>query len=200
MGRAHPLVARAVLGVHMSYQDVLDARMRVLQAGTRDCASRYDAIALELINLRMEERRGFTVLDLGAYLGYFALRLAEEFDARVTAVDDFPGLKARCGDHPKIRVIPRRLSPAEVAELGRFEVVLALSVLHHIPEWAEMLEVLLANSDLLFVEVPDPTEVLPKAVAHCPELTAAVEQLGGRAIARTAGHRSQIERTTWLVT
>src|SRR5690606_3683961 len=130
VGRAHPLVARPVLGGPLTYQDVLDAKMRVLQAGTRDCAGRYDAIALELIDHCMDERRGFRVLDLGAYTGYFALRLAHEFGARVTAVDDFAGLEARCGDHPKIRVIPRRLSPAEVAELGRFEVVLALSVLH----------------------------------------------------------------------
>lgn len=177
----------------MTYQDVLDDQGQPIKAGARDCGGRYDAIAAQL------DGRGFSVLDLGAYAGYFSIRLAHEFDAQVTAVDDYPTLTERCRGWSNITVIGRRLTATDIDELGRFDVVLALSVLHHMADWPNTLDVLAANSGRLFVETPDPAETLPKAVAHCPELAAAVEALGGEPIARTCGYRSTIERTLWVV-
>ena len=177
----------------MTYQDTIDDTGRTRRPGTRECGSRYDAITAHL------EGERFTVLDLGAYAGYFSIRLAYDYDAHVTAVDDYPALVERCRGWRNITVIADRLTPEQVDKLGRFDVILALSVLHHIPRWEQMLEVLVANSDLLFVEPSNPAERLPKAQAHCPELAATVEALGGVEVARTAGHRSQIERSMWLV-
>lgn len=177
----------------MTYQDVIDADGHLVKAGARDCGGRYDAIANQL------DSRGFSVLDLGAYAGYFSIRLAHDFDAHVTAVDDYPTLAERCRGWSNITVINQRLTAGEIDELGRFDVVLALSVLHHMPDWSDTLDALAANSGRLFVETADPSETLPKAVAHCPELAAAVEALNGTPIAHTCGYRSTIERTLWVV-
>lgn len=172
----------------MGYQDTW-MRGRRRAAGTRDCAGRYDAIARQLAG-----RSGFTVLDLGAHAGYFSLRLAEQFDARVTAVDDWPGLSRAVAGEPRVTAVPRRLTPGQVRGLGPFDVVLALSVLHHIPDWPGMLDALREAAGVLMIETPDPAEVLPKAVAHGPELAAAVYALPGEVIAWTPGHRSRILR------
>lgn len=177
----------------MSYQDVLDAQGQVAQVGTRDCAGRWQAI-----HAHLGDREGFTALDLGAYAGYFSLRLVEEHDADVVAVDNYAGLR-EVGTHPQILVIDHRLDVNQVADLGAFDVGLALSVLHHITEWRQMLDVLTAHCSTLFVEVPNPTEVLPKAIAHDPDMEATVAELGGTMIAETPGHRSVIPRHMWVI-
>lgn len=178
----------------MTYQDVLDADGRVLQPGTRECAERFDAIASRILEADLD---GSTMLDLGAYAGYFAQRAAQELGCKVTAVDDWRGLAGLVVDG--VTVINRRLSPEEVADLGRFDVVLALSVLHHIPEWRSMLDVLRANSTLLFVEPPNADEVLPKAVSHGDPIAEVIAGLGGEVIATTPGHRSDIPRELWVM-
>lgn len=178
----------------MTYQDVLDDRGLVVERGSRDCESRWDAIESYLTGLPWGPR----VLDLGAYAGYFSLRMADRFGAQVVAVDDWRDL--RKVDHQNITTIHRRLTPSEVEALGEFDLVLALSVLHHIPEWRDMLDVLdRVTTGIMFVETPDPSEVLPKAVAHCVELHDAVVALGGDVIARTDGHRSTIKRNLWAI-
>lgn len=154
----------------------------------RPAASRFDAIAKEL-----EGHEGFTVLDLGAHEGYFALRLAEEFNAQVTAVDDWRGLKPAleaAGD-TRVKGVYERLTPQSLEELGDFDVILCLSVLHHVPWWETMLEQIQLQSKLLFIEVAAAHEELPKAVAHCPEIPAAVAELDGRLIAKTHGYKSR---------
>jgi 2-polyprenyl-3-methyl-5-hydroxy-6-metoxy-1,4-benzoquinol methylase len=176
------------MGERLSYQDATRGG-RVIP-GARDCAGRYEAISRAL-----RDARGFTVLDFGANDGYFSRRLAEDFDASVTAVDDWKSLPRSVAHEPRVSVIARRLSPHDVRHLGEFDVVLALSVLHHVPEWGEMLQALHdAARHVLFVETPDVSETLPKAVSHCPELAYTVGALGGETIAQTPGYRSQILR------
>lgn len=169
---------------NVSYQDTATVK------GVRDCAGRYDMIANELQGMR-----GFTVLDLGAYTGYFSTRLAAEFGATVTAVDNHNDLHRAVAGHPSITPITRRMSPANVFDLGAFDVVLALSFLHHVPEWESMLTTLIAITDKrLFIEAAQPDEVLPKAVAHCPELSDAIDELPGEILGYTPGYKSQILR------
>ena len=178
----------------MSYQDVLDKHGNVLKEGTRDCATRWDAIAADLEGLR-----GFRALDLGAYTGYFSQRLATEFDANVTAVDNYRPLVQAMNGIDGVQVIDRRLSYKDIAKLGGFDVTLALSVLHHMSDWRETLDVLLDNSGRLYIEVPNASETLPKAIAHSAELTETVESLGGEKLAEADGHRSDIKRTLWVI-
>lgn len=156
----------------------------------RDAAKRYAAIAERLYG-----HEGFTVLDVGAYNGYFSLRLAEEFGASVVAADTHRGLRrslAEAGDD-RVRGVYEKLTPARVREMGPFDVVLCLSVLHHVPEWEPLLEALHDSTRVLFVETATPKETLPKAIAHSDSarITDAVAALGGEVIARTAGYKSR---------
>lgn len=165
--------------------------------GIRKASARYDPIAAEL-----EGHRGFRVLDVGAYTGYFSLRLAEDFDATVTAVDSYRGLRTALAEaaDPRVTGVYERLTPQTLEGLGEYDVVLCLSVLHHVPWWEDLLAGLRERARLLFVEVPSPNEVLPKAVAHCPEIPETVAALdGARVIARTHGYKSRKLRPLYAV-
>lgn len=165
---------------------------RTVGTSRRDAEGRYHAIAEYL-----KGRSGFTALDLGAHQGYFSHRLADEFGAAVTAVDDYPGLQPRDG----VTVIRRRLAAGEVTQLGHFDVSLCLSVLHHLPRWRDMVDALLAVSDVLFVEIADPGEHLPRAVAHSASahIASYIERLGGRVLARTPGYDPEFSRPLWVI-
>lgn len=172
---------------------------REIGVGDRDCDERYRAIRDELKRHWTVVDRQRRVLDLGAYIGYFALRLVDDFPAaRVVAVDDFPGL--RRVRHARVNVITRRLSPDQVRDLGRFDAVLCLSVLHHVPRWDDLLDALLDATPLLFIESTSREENLPLAAAHTPELCDAVTALGGRKLTSTHGYKSAIPRELKVVT
>lgn len=154
-------------------------------AGYRDCAARYEAIRAELSGLRAP----FSVLDLGAHSGYFSFRLAEDFGARCVAVDDYralPRLAAENGD-PRVSVVDRRLGVREIDRLGPFDVILALSVLHHVTHWRWLLAVLRRRArSRLIVETPNPAERLKRAAARS-ELARIDE--GCRTLGRVRGGR-----------
>ena len=162
----------------------------------RPAAPRYEALAGEL-----HGHSQFTVLDIGAHEAYFSLRLAEDFDARCTAVDDWHGLRPALTEaaDPRVTGIYQRLTSQSLAELGDFDVILCLSVLHHVPWWEQMLKQVRAQSQLAFVEVATEREVLPKAVAHCPEIPATVKHCDGRVIARTHGYKSKKQRPLYAI-
>lgn len=181
----------------MSYQDTLDAGGNVIRRGTRDCEGRWSAIFDQIIIEQLGT--DFRALDLGAYHGYFSQRLATQFRADVVAVDGYRPLQTTMASFPSVTVIPERVTAAQLDSLGDFDLGLALSVLHHMPDWREVLDVLIERCHVLFIEVPHRTETLPLAVAHCDELIEAVEALDGEPIAETAGHRSEIPRTLWVV-
>ncbi len=129
-----------------NYQDVcIDGK---IIPGERECEERFRLIAETLPS------GSFTVLDVGANAGYFSRRIVQEFDATATAVDNFPGLKASEG----VTVIPRRLDAAGLDALPRHDVVLALSVLHHMADWPECLRALRACRSHLILEICDPSE------------------------------------------
>lgn len=139
------------------------------------------------------------VLDFGAYGGYFAFRLAEDFGCQVVAVDDHPELKLgiKANDNQLVEGIYRRMSVDDVAVLGEFDVVLALSVLHHVPHWSWMLDAFrAAASRYLFIETPGPHENLPKALNgdSLEPIWTAVENLEGRVIAEVAGYDGRFSR------
>lgn len=169
---------------------------KTVGSSRRDAAGRYAAIAAELQGMY-----GFSVLDLGAYAGYFSLRLADEFGASVTAVDDSPELAGTLtrSPHPRVQGVFTKVDAQALAALGTFDVVLCLSVLHHVTWWRSMIDMLIEQSEILFVETPDPAETLPAAIAHSPEIPRVLEIKGGRKIHESPGFDAAFLRPTYVI-
>jgi hypothetical protein len=100
--------------------------------------------------LERELGRGFTCADIGGWDGYFAVRLAEDLGAKTLNVDQ------RESDLPNHRQMT--VDAGNVGNLGRFDVILALSVLHHMEDWREVYGALRRQCLLLVVEVCHPQE------------------------------------------
>lgn len=169
--------------------------------GQRNAEVRYDAIRTEIEKAELGD---FTVLDFGAYGGYFSFRLAEDFHAEVVAVDDHPELRRgiEANHNPLVTPVYDRLSSDGVGDLGEFDVVLALSVLHHVPDWERMLEALCeAATELLFIETPRPDEELPNAAnrERLGGIWTHVHNLGGEVIATVAGYDKKFQRELKVV-
>lgn len=136
------------------YQDVW-VNGEVVEPGVRECSLRYEAIRAVCAPLV----RGFSVLDLGCNAGYFGLRLASEFDAQVTFLDDEPRLQAIVDANDKGgTVINQRSAAADLLGLGTFDLVLAFSVLHHFDDWQTACASLLRMGEQSIIETPEPSE------------------------------------------
>lgn len=157
---------------------------------TRDVEQRYDNI-VEQMNSKS------TVLDFGAFGGYFSHRLADEILCECTAVDDAPELTDDYG----ITVVRERLNPKGIRDLGHFDYGLCLSVLHHLPHWKRYLDALVETCDVLFVETSNPAEVLPEAAAQhrAQDIEDAVKALGASELTRTPGWDSRYMRPLWRI-
>ena len=157
----------------------------------RDCATRYRAIADSLGGCR-----GLRVLDFGAWGNYFGARLSHDFGHHTVAVDDSPELSPA----PGVEVVAARLQPEEVHGLGRFDITLCLSVLHHHQRWREYLDELTAVTDgVLFVEVAHPGEALPGVHTQRQPIHDRLLEMGGEVICQTPGWDTQFLRPTYRV-
>lgn len=122
----------------MTYQDKW-GNGRVIEKGYRECASRY--VIVRDFCLRKFEKRAFTVRDIGANLCYFGLRLTYDFPrCEVVAHESHPAASRAALAHlaeygnSRVTLQTARLSIATVRALPKSDLVLALSVLHHMPE------------------------------------------------------------------
>lgn len=121
----------------MSYQDEWVNGM-VERPGYRECERRYRLIKDVCTGLRC---RNFTVCDIGANLCYFGLRLTADFPgAEVTAFESDGAVYRRAqtllalNGATRIVLHNKRLHLVDVDLMARtrgFDLVLALSVLHH---------------------------------------------------------------------
>jgi hypothetical protein len=167
--------------------------------GERACVDRYQSIKRVLAMLPQP----FTLLDFGANAGYFARAVAQDFDCIVTAIDDHRDLPAIASE--RITVIPRRMAADGFRRLPRHEVVLALSVLHHVRDWRAMLFDLRACRQFLIVEVPDPGERWMRSAAARHELAEIRDAVAGLAstrlgvFPRTGRDGSQHNRPMFLI-
>ena len=127
--------------------------------GRRDVEGRWAAVSPHIPH-------GSRVLDLGAAQGYFAARAASELGCQVVAID--PDVV----DYPGVTAIRQIVAPEDVDLLGTFDVALALSILHHMARWRDMLDVLVANATTVIVETPHPNETLkdPKKNARLRDI------------------------------
>lgn len=184
----------------MSYQP-LWINGREVGVGLRDCNTRYRAIA---DSLHASPGAIGSALDFGAYGCYFSARLAEDFNASVTAVDGDPVLadsyhKPQRGS---VSLVVKRLEPKEIQDLGWFDVALCLSVLHHHQDWKRYLMALLDAAPILFVETPHPAEVLPNALGHNHSeaiIATMLNDLQAQPLVQTPGWDATHQRTLWRV-
>lgn len=172
------------------YQDEW-VRGRVVSRGVRDCEGRWAMIR----PLLARYRRPFTVLDLGANLGYFSLRTCEEFPEATAVAVEGDGYGMALSDNlvnngqPRVLGLRRNVTQADLGALGsceHFDVVLALSVAHHIPgDPAVTVDLLGGLGDHLVLELanepgacgPDVSALMP---AGAEVLGVAASHLGGR--------------------
>jgi SAM-dependent methyltransferase len=139
------------------YQDIWRAG-EVVSPGVRECSRRYEMVR----GVAARFKRPFTVLDIGANLGYFSMRLAHEFpDCTVVAVEGMYGdwLEQLLAANGERRVILLKKTMGlgalwQLADSEHFDMVLALSVMHHIPGgFGNVLEVLRAMGSVLVAEL-----------------------------------------------
>ncbi len=114
------------------YQDIwLNGTM--IEKGERECEQRY-----QVIKSYLQDKRVQSVLDIGANMCYFGIRLSEDFGCGVVAFEFHQFEKRKeivdqqRGD--KITFIKKKLKFKNILDLPRFDVILALSVLHHVQE------------------------------------------------------------------
>lgn len=145
------------------YQDVL-VKGHVLKKGVRHCESRYQAIR----QLCQRYKRPITVLDIGANLGYFTFKLAQEFPGTFVMIegakDEQNYLLNLCklNNNHKVVLLPKRVNVNDLKELAateHFDITLALSVIHHFAEpMDEVYRTMTTLGDYLVSEIPAPNE------------------------------------------
>jgi 2-polyprenyl-3-methyl-5-hydroxy-6-metoxy-1,4-benzoquinol methylase len=113
------------------YQD-LWCKGRTIQTGVRPCAERWWRL-YEFLKPNPPE----TVLDLGANLGYYSMRMADQFGCKVDAVESLYYRQlvdaVRANGDDRVLPINTRIESVLLSDIyGPYDVVLALSVLHHL--------------------------------------------------------------------
>lgn len=139
-----------------TYQDRW-ANGALVGKGYRECEERYRAVKEVCARFRGK----FTVCDIGANMSYFGIRLTEDFPGCSVLAFEYDHFKLRAAHlkasgAERVMLLERRLSLEDVRLLGacsHFDVVLALSVLHHVtgtlPDWLLALRLL---GDLVIAE------------------------------------------------
>lgn len=139
------------------YQDIWIKGKRKAK-GIREVESRYELIKKQASKFK----RPFTVLDIGANLGYFSIRLTEDFpDCTVVAIEGIYGnwLKQILAenDNKRILLLQKTFSRADLqslAEVEHFDMVLAMSVIHHIDGgFANVLETIRSLGTMTMAEI-----------------------------------------------
>jgi hypothetical protein len=147
------------------YQDVWIEGKRYMQ-GARECVYRYQ-ILREFFS---QFRRPVKVLDIGANMGYFSIRLAEEFPG-CFVLCEASGPEEHClrkllqiNQTHNALLVRKPITCADIvhwAQVEHFDVILALSVIHHFDEpYSMVLDALTKLGSHLIVEVPRPGEGL----------------------------------------
>jgi len=149
-----PLPPRATLE---QYQDIW-IKGKLHKKGVRECEERFGLIR----SFCEQFKRPFTILDIGSNLGYFSLRLTETFDCTSMAVEGIYGdwieEVFQANENPRVILVRKVMKLADLralAEVEHFDVVLGLSVIHHLDgSFDESLEVLRSLGDNLILELP----------------------------------------------
>lgn len=168
----------------MIYQD-LWINGKLVKKGIRDCASRYDVIYEYCKTIKVN-----SVLDIGANMSYFGLRLIEDFGCYVMAFEfDHFNIRldhVKANDTNKLMLLNRKLTIPDLKILRdccKFDLVLAMSVIHHLPgdtgEWINIIrslakytimEFALEDSNRIHIrknyKIPDDSTILGYGKSH----------------------------------
>lgn len=129
----------------MKYQDIWNGGL--IEKGLRECESRYQIIKTFCETLK----EPFTVCDIGANMNYFGIRLTEDFNCKVMSFEfhQFDTRKKLVKNNKNILFLERKISLNDLELLNscsHFNLVLALSVLHHLPgdssKWIDQFKIL----------------------------------------------------------
>ena len=171
----------------MAYQDAWIRGFTVAK-GDRVCAKRYDVIR----SFVQAYQRPVTVFDLGANMGYFGCRLADEFGATAIMAESRPQIVDICEQNqlPTTIVLQRRMSVTDLnalADCEHFDIVLALNVLHHFRDCQRALSAVLRMGELALIETPTAEDT---GAAHVDRASLIDTILSGRAseVTRFPGH------------
>lgn len=138
-----------------------------------------DALAREADMIFRHGVKGQSVLDIGAYDGYFSFEAEKRGASRVLATDHFgwsgPGPSSKAGfDYAharlesKVESLDRDVFDLTPAELGQFDVVLMLGVIYHLKDMIGGLERAAALAPkLLIVESQTAYNAIPVPIARC---------------------------------
>lgn len=134
----------------------------IVQLGHRECALRWRYVSRVLSFYR----RPFTLLDIGADLGYFSIRAVTEYDAVAVAIEGGRQLLDALTTLPitrtyKLVALQRRITLDELdilATCEHFDVVLALNVLHHFPDPERAFSTILSLGTHTIIETPGPDD------------------------------------------
>jgi 2-polyprenyl-3-methyl-5-hydroxy-6-metoxy-1,4-benzoquinol methylase len=120
----------------MIYQDTW-INGKCEQKGKRSCSDRYQIVK----NICHSFNKEFTVLDIGANMCYFGLRLIEDYNCNVIAFefDHFDMRKSIIDKNKtdKLMFLNRKIQLSDIKLLNKtshFDLILALSVIHHLPD------------------------------------------------------------------
>lgn len=123
----------------MKYQDSWNCGV-LIEEGKRECYERYKIVKSVCDTLPGK----FTVCDIGANMNYFGIRLIEDFGCNVMSFEfnSFEMREQLVKGNENMLFLKRKLSLPDLKILNsvcHFDVVLAMSVLHHLPgdstEW-----------------------------------------------------------------
>lgn len=145
------------------YQDIV-VKGNLVKKGIRPCEERYNAVrsVCQLFN------RPVTVLDIGANLGYFSFKLAQEFKGTFVMIEggkeeqDYLLTLCKLNDNQQIVLLNKRITLEDLNELAsteHFDITLALSVLHHFNEpLDQVFRAMTRLGNYLVIEMPHPQE------------------------------------------
>ena len=150
--------------------------------GIRECANRYEHIRA----IAAQYERPFTVLDVGANLGYFSIRLTEDFpNCRVVAIEHLYSKwlidVLAANNTYRIVLLDHQFTVDDLKRLGEvehFDMVLAMSVMHHFDQdWGSILAAFRQLGDVLIAETAHEQAACGRNITETCEVPADAELL-----------------------
>ena len=154
------------------YQDIVINNEIVYKGWNSDyCALRYEIIKDIMSFFINDYEKQLKLLDVGAAQGYFSFRLSGDFNitsfmiengqsaSDASAQESLIFLKELClcnNDTNKVCIIPASVNHDTLAQFSphSIDIALALSIIHHLPDWKEVIDTLATIAKLVIIEIP----------------------------------------------
>lgn len=164
--------------------------------GVRDCESRYEIIK----EFASQFNRPFTVLDIGANLGYHSFRLMEDFDC-VSVMMEGPvyhdylwELAEQNGTGIILKHQCNQDTLRFLSEIEHFDLVLAMSVVHHIHgDVNETIDIIRDLGDYAIFEIADESQACGQDRVRTTRVGSDWEPIG-----KGKSHLADSQRTLYL--